>query len=105
LGTEQAETIYSLVTDIIRAPRQEIACEALQSLQQEDLRPSLKNILVPVLLIHGRLDRICLPLASEYMAGTVPNAVLAMIDAAGHAPFLTTIEQVHQEIRKFIQNI
>ena len=105
LVTEQAETIYSLVADMSHAPRQEIACEALQSLQQEDVRPSLKNIPVPVLLIHGRLDRICLPLSSEYMAGTVPTAVLAMIDAAGHAPFLTTIEQVHQEIRKFIQNI
>ena len=105
LAIGEKEKIYPLVADISRAPRQDIACEVLQSLQQEDLRQSLQNIPVPVLLIHGRLDRICLPLASEYMAGTVPTAVLAMIDAAGHAPFLTTKEQVHQEIRKFIQNI
>jgi pimeloyl-[acyl-carrier protein] methyl ester esterase len=74
-------------------------------LQREDLRLSLKNITVPTLLIHGALDRICLPAASEYMAGSLPNSALAIIAAAGHAPFLTAKESVHKEIKKFIQYI
>jgi pimeloyl-ACP methyl ester esterase len=103
LGSGQREKIYPLVADISRAPLQDIACEALESLQREDLRLSLKNITVPTLLIHGALDRICLPAASEYMAGSLPNSVLAIIAAAGHAPFLTAKENVHREIKNFIQ--
>jgi pimeloyl-[acyl-carrier protein] methyl ester esterase len=105
LGIGEREKIYHLVADISRAPRQDIACEALESLQREDLRLSLKNITVPTLLIHGGLDRICLPAASEYMAGSLPNSVLAIIAAAGHAPFLTAKETVHREIKKFIQHV
>jgi pimeloyl-[acyl-carrier protein] methyl ester esterase len=105
LESGQREKIYPLVADISRAPRQDIACEALESLQREDLRLSLKNITVPTLLIHGALDRICLPAASEYMAVRLPNSVLAIIAAAGHAPFLTAKESVHKEIKKFIQYI
>ena len=37
------EKIYALAADTARAPRQEVACEALQSMQQEDLRPHLKK--------------------------------------------------------------
>jgi pimeloyl-[acyl-carrier protein] methyl ester esterase len=105
IGKEQAEKIYPLVADISRAPRQDIACEALESLQREDLRLSLRNITIPTLIIHGELDRICLPAASEYMAGSLPNSVLATIAAAGHAPFLTAKESVHREIKKFIQRV
>jgi len=105
LVSRQKEKIYPLVADISRAPRQDIACEALESLQREDLRLSLKNITVPTLLIHGALDRICLPAASEYMASSLPNSVLAIIAAAGHAPFLTAKESVHNEIKTFIQHI
>jgi pimeloyl-[acyl-carrier protein] methyl ester esterase len=105
LGIGEREKIYPLVADISRAPRQDIACEALESLQREDLRLSLKNITVPTLLIHGGLDRICLPAASEYMAISLPNSVLAIIDAAGHVPFLTAKENVHREINNFIQRV
>ena len=99
------EKIYKLVADINRAPRQGVACEALESLQRTDLRLSLRNITVPTLLIHGALDRICLPAASEYMAGRLSNAVLEIIDTAGHAPFLTTKERVHRKIKKFVQHL
>ena len=105
IGKKQAEKIQSLVADIRRAPRQDIACEALESLQREDLRLSLRNITMPTLIIHGELDRICLPAAAEYIADSLPNSVLAIIAAAGHAPFLTAKESVHREIQNFIQHV
>jgi len=95
--------IYALAADTARAPRQEVACEALQSMQQEDLRPHLKNIRVPVLLIHGSLDRICLPAASRYMAEQIPGSSLHILEATGHVPFLCAAEKVHREVKKFIQ--
>jgi pimeloyl-[acyl-carrier protein] methyl ester esterase len=97
------EEIQALAADTARAPRQEVACEALQSMQQEDLRPCLKKIHVPVLLVHGGLDRICLPAASRYMAEHIPDASMCVLDATGHAPLLTAAEQVHREVKNFIR--
>jgi pimeloyl-[acyl-carrier protein] methyl ester esterase len=99
------EPIYSLVADIRRAPQPHIACEALESLQREDLRPLLNQITLPSLFIHGACDRICLPAASAYMAHAVRDAQLAIIDGAGHAPFLTAADRVHRTVRTFIRQI
>jgi pimeloyl-[acyl-carrier protein] methyl ester esterase len=96
------EEIQALAADTARAPRQEVACEALQSMQQEDLRRCLEKIHVPVLFVHGGLDHICLPAASRYMAEHIPNASMCVLDATGHVPFLTAAEQVHREVKKFI---
>jgi len=97
------EEIQALAADSARAPRQEVACEALQSMQQEDLRPCLEKIHVPVLLVHGGLDRICLPEASRYMAEHIPDASVCVLDATGHVPFLTAAEHVHREVKNFIR--
>lgn len=98
------EHIYSLVADLRRAPQPDVACEALESLQQEDLRPLLNHITQPSLFIHGACDRICLPAASAYMAQAVRDAQLAIIDGAGHAPFLTATDRVHRIVRTFIRH-
>jgi len=99
----QWETIAALTADTARLPRQEVACEALQSMQQEDLRPCLKKIRVPVRLIHGGGDRICLPEASRYMAQHIPGSLLCLLDAAGHVPFLNAAQDVHREVKNFIR--
>jgi pimeloyl-ACP methyl ester esterase len=98
------QTIYALAADTARVPRQEVACESLQSMREEDLRPQMKNIPVPVLLMHGSLDRICLPGASRYMAGHMANASLHILDATGHVPFLTAAADVHLKVRTFIRS-
>jgi pimeloyl-ACP methyl ester esterase len=98
------ENIYALAADTARAPRQEVACESLQSMQQEDLRPQIETIPVPVLLLHGSHDRICLPAASHYMAGHMANASLHVLEATGHVPFLTAAADVHREVKKFIRS-
>ncbi len=97
------KSIYVLIADMESVPQQTVACEAFQCLQQEDLRPSLKNIQVPALLIHGTLDRICLPAASQYMAESIDNASLFLVADTGHAPFLTERSAVHKTIKNFIQ--
>jgi pimeloyl-[acyl-carrier protein] methyl ester esterase len=100
----QRETITALAADTVRAPRQDVACESLQSMLQEDLRAQVKNIPVPALLIHGRLDRICLPEASQYMAERLANACLRIVESTGHVPFLTAADEVHREVRRFIRS-
>ncbi len=105
LAVGQNQRMYSLVADVRRAPQPAVACEALASLQQEDLRPLLKHITLPSLFIHGACDRICLPSASAYMAQAVPDGQLAIIEGAGHAPFLTATERVHQTVKTFLRHV
>jgi proline iminopeptidase len=52
-----------------------------------DLRPRLKDISVPTLVIVGRYDWICPPAASRILAAGIPNALLTEIPAAGHFSF------------------
>lgn len=70
-------------------PARHAALEALVSLAGADLRSALPTVDRPVLLIHGSADTICLPSASCFMAERLPNARLAMVEGAGHAPFLS----------------
>jgi pimeloyl-[acyl-carrier protein] methyl ester esterase len=99
------ERIYSLVVDTGSIPQQTVVSESLKCLQQEDIRPSLRNIEVPTLIIHGALDPICLPGAAQYMAAHINKAALSLIADTGHVPFLTEQEQVHKTINGFIRNL
>jgi pimeloyl-[acyl-carrier protein] methyl ester esterase len=72
-----------------RLPEQEAAQQSLVSLSTTDLRPLLPSVDLPVLLVHGSADTICLPSASRYMAKQLPNARLEIFEGVGHAPFLS----------------
>ena len=63
--------------------------ESLATLASADLCAVLPSIKLPVLLIHGSADTICPPSASRYMALHLPDACLAVMEGAGHAPFLS----------------
>lgn len=62
--------------------------EGLRVLATTDLRVLLAGIGVPVLIIHGRRDRLVPLAAAQACAAAIPQAVLRVI-GDGHAPFLT----------------
>ena len=41
---------------------------------------------VPVLLLHGALDRVCPPASARLLAAAVPHARLRVVEGAGHDP-------------------
>jgi pimeloyl-ACP methyl ester esterase len=88
-----------------RLPDYSVAIAALQALADSDLRSLLRNISVPVLLVHGSDDRICPPGASEYMSSRIPGARLELIDNIGHAPFLSCPERFNALITGFVQSL
>ena len=85
----------------VNLPEPVAARKALKSLAESDLRNSLAAIDLPVLLIHGGADTICLPSASQYMADQLPNARLEIMEGTGHAPFLVKSGQVYVTTNKF----
>lgn len=61
----------------------------LEILREADLREVAANIRVPTLVIGGEYDRLTRPAAVEWLARCIPDARLAMLRGAGHAPFLS----------------
>ena len=82
-----------------------VAVSALKALVESDLRSLLPEISVPVLLIHGADDKICLPGASEFMSSQIPGASLEILDNTGHAPFLSRPERFNSLITGFIKSL
>jgi pimeloyl-ACP methyl ester carboxylesterase len=55
-----------------------------------DVRDRLRGVNVPVLVITGAHDRITRPQESEEIAAALPDASLAIVEGAGHFPFIET---------------
>ncbi len=65
----------------------------LDILRDCDLRSVLPGIEQAALVIAGERDTLTPPSAAQYLASHLPNARLAMIKGAAHAPFLSHPEQ------------
>ncbi len=81
------------------------AIHSLDSLATADLRSVLPGITVPVLLVHGAMDCICLPGASRHMADVIPCSSLCVLDDAGHAPVISMHEELNSVIDSFLEGV
>jgi proline iminopeptidase len=64
-----------------------------------DIRAGLEKVQAPVLIIHGKQD----PLESaEEVHETFPGSTLAMLNEAGHFPWLEQPEKVHELLGTFL---
>ena len=83
------------------SPRATIEC--LKAFSQTDFRDELKNIQIPVLVIHGDADKI-VPIkpTSEQTANMLPNATFKRYEGAPHGLFITDKEELTADIIQFI---
>lgn len=78
---------------------------ALEALYTADIRDGLKELAMPVLLIHGGKDTICPVGAAQYMSARIKNARLEIFEEAGHAPFLTENERFLKSVNGFLNGL
>jgi pimeloyl-ACP methyl ester carboxylesterase len=78
---------------------------ALGALQDTDLRGHLKDIKIPVLVIHGSSDSVCPIEAGKYLAEEIAGAELKVYDKAGHALFVTNRAQFNRDVLGFIDSL
>ena len=88
----------------LQVPEQHALLASLTALAQSDLRPLLPAVNLPVLLVHGTADTICLPSASRYMLGELPDARLEIMAGAGHAPFISRPDEFNALLRDFLES-
>src|SRR5207245_1615572 len=73
----------------------------LASLGDYDLRPALRALIVPTLVVHGRHDARPLERAAE-VAAAIPNARLVVLERSGHIPFAEQPEEFFPVVEEFL---
>jgi len=74
----------------------------LEILRDCDLRSALPGVKQPALVIAGERDTLTPPQASHYLAKQMPNAQLAIIKGAAHAPFLSHPDEFMKHLLSFL---
>lgn len=76
----------------------------LEILRDCDLRGVLPGIHQPALVVGGERDTLTPPQAAHYLAAQLPDARLAVIEGAAHAPFLSHPDEFVMQLRMFMEN-
>ncbi|MBX9743252.1 MAG: alpha/beta fold hydrolase [Chthoniobacterales bacterium] len=66
-----------------------------------DLRPALRTLKVPALLIHGAEDPVP-PATAEETHEALPSSILIILKNCGHFSFVEQLQRCFEEIRKFL---
>jgi len=69
-----------------------------------DLRPELKKIIVPTLVIVGRHDFITNVAMAEEIVKHIPNARLEIFEESGHFPMVEEPEKFYRVIKEFVES-
>ncbi len=101
-GSSHAKDELRSLRDAVLArgePAASVLADGLELLETSDLRGLLPQLAVPSAWIGGRRDRLVDPRAMEAAASLTPHSCFAVIDHAGHAPFLTHADAVIDALR------
>ena len=82
-------------------PAARVLADGLGLLEGSDLREALPALPMPTLWLAGRRDRLVDPRAMRAAAECVPAAEVAVVEHAGHAPFLTHVDEVAAALSRF----
>jgi pimeloyl-[acyl-carrier protein] methyl ester esterase len=104
-GSEHAKDEIRALRDELFArgePAAQALADGLVLLETSDLRGRLPTLRVPNLWLAGRRDRLVDPRAMRDAAALARNARFAVIEHAGHAPFLTHADAVATQLIDFL---
>jgi len=75
--------------------------QCLIALRDTDLRPDLKKIAIPTVIMHGKKDKICsFDLAGQMKLG-ISNSRIVIFEKSGHSMFLEEMDKFNSELIKF----
>lgn len=100
-GDTAERTVIRHLRACIAASDAAALAAGLQLLKRTDLRAELAQIRQPALVVHGERDGMVPAGAAEFLQRTLPDAKLATIAGAAHAPFIAQPRAVAQRIAEF----
>jgi pimeloyl-[acyl-carrier protein] methyl ester esterase len=83
----------------------EMLLSDLNRLKTEDYREVLSSINIPVLIIHGKNDKIASVENALYLSKHIPQSKILLFDGCGHAPFIEDKHRFEEETKKFIDSL
>ncbi len=86
-------------------PDGDAAAAGLDQLATADLRPELAAVDLPVLFLHGEADPICPVGAARASAEAIGGARICIFAGAGHAPFVTRLDETVAAIQSFAERL
>jgi pimeloyl-ACP methyl ester carboxylesterase len=94
----------------ILAMAQAVGADALADqtevmLSRADSRPRLGRLAMPALVLAGEEDALCPPAMQHELADGLPNAVLALIDGAGHFAPLERPDAVADHVAAWLDRV
>lgn len=105
-GSDHAKEELRSLRDAVLArgePAASVLADGLELLETSDLRDALPGLAVPSAWIAGRRDRLVDPRAMQAAASLAADARFAVIDHAGHAPFLTHADAVVDALQPLLE--
>ncbi|MEN6584869.1 MAG: pimeloyl-ACP methyl ester esterase BioH [Sulfuricella sp.] len=82
-------------------PSAEVLRAGLNILLDNDLRPEVAKLALPLSIVHGERDMLAPAEAARWLAAQIPGARLTVIPGCAHAPFLSHPKVFLQEVREF----
>ena len=104
-GSEQERELLAALRSALSGrgePNLDSLRSGLEILRNCDLRNELPGIRQPALVVAGERDTLTPPQASHYLAEKMPNARLATIKGAAHAPFLSHPDEFMEHVISFL---
>lgn len=98
---ERMRTIRNFAVRNSALPDPQVALDLLRYLAVQDQRKLLSQLTVPVMVLHGALDRVSPVGAGRYLAEQCLNGICVELAGVGHAPFLSDPQRVADAIREF----
>ena len=97
-SAKQVDFTYDMVADT----PSETLFGLFKAYRSYDVTEHLGDIAVPILIVTGKHDRICLSEASEHMAVELPKAQLEVFDECGHMTMLEAHNRFNSVLEKFL---
>jgi non-heme chloroperoxidase len=96
-----AETLDWMFTLSMRTPLH-VLLKTLDSNIAMDYRSVLRKIDKPVLILHGRNDKLCPFEAAKFMSEIIPNNRLEPFANSGHCPYIEEVQKMNTILKNFI---
>lgn len=77
--------------------------QVASDLLASDIADTLRHVDVPTLIVWGADDRLLPPTLGSVFSAEIPNARLAVLDHCGHVPMLEAPDDLHRELRRFLE--
>ncbi|MFB3738635.1 MAG: alpha/beta fold hydrolase [Candidatus Velamenicoccus archaeovorus] len=104
-GPDASPHLVSYVVGLAARAPGAVWTDGLAGLMGVDLRDALRRVTVPSLVMVGEHDRVTPPSSAVLMAGELPDARLAVIEAAGHMAMLERHEDVNERLGAFVEEV